>query len=129
MNGEIPSLSLQYRLEAALDYAKQFPHVYLILSGGQGAGEHISESEAMKRFLVENGIERNGYWLKTCLLLHMKIYFIQPRMIPDSEDRSNNYYKRLSSSKSKKYCSKSRFSNRCSCSKNTESCGTEIENT
>ena len=79
VNGEKPSLSLQYRLDAALDYAKQYPHVYLILSGGQGAGEHISESEAMRRFLIENGIPRNGYWLKTYLLLHMKIYFIQPR--------------------------------------------------
>ena len=37
VNGETPSLSLQYRLDAALDYAIQFPHVYLILSGGQGA--------------------------------------------------------------------------------------------
>ena len=34
-----------------------YPHVYLILSGGQGPGEHISESEAMKRFLVKNGIQ------------------------------------------------------------------------
>ena len=57
VNGEIPSLSLQYRLDAALDYAKENPHVYLILSGGQGAGEHISEAKAMKRFLVENGIQ------------------------------------------------------------------------
>ncbi|WP_246231530.1 YdcF family protein [Sporosarcina jiandibaonis] len=56
VNGEIPSLSLQYRLDAALDYAQQHPHVYLILSGGQGAGEHISEAEAMTRFLVENDI-------------------------------------------------------------------------
>ncbi len=57
VNGEIPSLSLQFRLDAALEYAIQYPHVYLILSGGQGPGEHISESEAMKRFLVKNGIQ------------------------------------------------------------------------
>ena len=42
VNGEIPSLSLQFRLDAALEYAIQYPHVYLILSGGQGPGEHIT---------------------------------------------------------------------------------------
>lgn len=57
VNGEIPSLSLRYRLEAALSYANEFPNVKLILSGGQGEGEIISEAEAMRIFLVENGIK------------------------------------------------------------------------
>lgn len=56
VNGEIPSLSLRYRLDAALDYANKYPHVLLVLSGGQGVGEHISEGEAMKKYLIENGI-------------------------------------------------------------------------
>lgn len=56
VNGETPSLSLQYRLEAALQYAKQYPHVNMILSGGQGADEFISEAEAMKRYLMAHGI-------------------------------------------------------------------------
>lgn len=64
VNGETPSLSLQYRLDAALDYAKLYPHVNLILSGGQGAGEHISEAEAMKRFLVEHGIQEERLLLE-----------------------------------------------------------------
>ena len=38
VNGEIPSLSLLYRLEVALDYANEYPHVKFVLSGGQGAG-------------------------------------------------------------------------------------------
>lgn len=50
------SLSLQYRLNAALEYANEHPHVTMILSGGQGPDEHISEAEAMRRFLTENGI-------------------------------------------------------------------------
>ncbi|KAA0966941.1 YdcF family protein [Sporosarcina sp. ANT_H38] len=50
------SLSLQYRLNAALEYANEHPHVTMILSGGQGPDEHISEAEAMSRFLTENGI-------------------------------------------------------------------------
>lgn len=57
VNGETPSLSLRYRLDAALAYANEYPHVQFVLSGGQGPGEHISEAEAMKNYLLENGID------------------------------------------------------------------------
>src|SRR5690606_13717602 len=65
VNGEIPSLSLRYRLEAALDYAKKHPNVNLVLSGGQGPDEDITEAEAMRRFLVENGIDEDRLILET----------------------------------------------------------------
>lgn len=54
--GNIPSLSLQYRLEAALTYANENPHVKLVLSGGQGPDEDIEEAVVMQKFLLENGI-------------------------------------------------------------------------
>lgn len=59
VNGELPSLSLQRRLEVALTYALEYTHVELVLSGGQGPGEDISEAEAMKRYLTQNGIAEN----------------------------------------------------------------------
>lgn len=58
VNGTAPSLSLRYRLEAALDYARKYENVKLILSGGQGPDEDISEAEAMKTFLVNHGIDK-----------------------------------------------------------------------
>ena len=64
VNGETPSLSLRYRLEAALDYANQFPDVKFILSGGQGPDEAISEAEAMRRYLVENGVDEKRLQLE-----------------------------------------------------------------
>lgn len=63
--GEVPSLSLRYRLEAALDYANEYPHVQLVLSGGQGPGEAISEAEAMRRYFVQNGIEADRLIVET----------------------------------------------------------------
>ncbi|MFJ7972762.1 YdcF family protein [Psychrobacillus sp. NPDC096389] len=54
--GNIPSLSLQYRLEAALAYAVENPHVKLVVSGGQGLDEDIEEAIVMRNFLIENGI-------------------------------------------------------------------------
>lgn len=54
--GNIPSLALRYRLESALAYATENPHVKLVLSGGQGPDEDIEEAMVMKNFLLENGI-------------------------------------------------------------------------
>ncbi|MEK4484147.1 YdcF family protein [Psychrobacillus sp. FSL H8-0484] len=54
--GNIPSLALRYRLESALTYATENPHVKLVLSGGQGPDEDIEEAAVMKAFLLEHGI-------------------------------------------------------------------------
>lgn len=57
--GNIPSLALQYRLDAALAYAKEYAHVKLVLSGGQGPDEDIEEAVVMREFLMNNGIEES----------------------------------------------------------------------
>lgn len=58
VKGETPSLTLVQRLEKAIEYVNsQKKEVKIIVSGGQGSGEDISEAEAMKRYLVDNGIE------------------------------------------------------------------------
>lgn len=51
------SLTLYNRLDVALDYLKEHDNSKAILSGGQGPGEDITEAEAMKRFLIEKGID------------------------------------------------------------------------
>lgn len=57
VHGEIPSLSLQERLEAALEYLEEHPDAFGVVSGGRGPGENISEAECMYRYLTENGID------------------------------------------------------------------------
>ncbi|WP_338754128.1 YdcF family protein [Bacillus sp. FJAT-52991] len=56
VNGTEMSLSLQYRVNTALDYLKKNPESKVIVSGGRGSEEAISEAEAMKQFFIENGI-------------------------------------------------------------------------
>lgn len=56
--GDTPSLTLIQRLETSLDLIKLHPDVKVIVSGGQGPGETITEAEAMKRFLVSKGVDR-----------------------------------------------------------------------
>ena len=47
LHGDEPSLSLTDRLSAALDYTEAHPQAMVIVSGGQGAGENMTEAEAM----------------------------------------------------------------------------------
>ncbi len=56
VRGDKPSRSLQKRLDTALDYAENNPNTMLVLSGGQGDGEDISEARAMFEYLQYNGI-------------------------------------------------------------------------
>ena len=50
------STSLEYRLDTALNYLKSNSDVKVIVSGGQGPYEEITEAQAMKEFLVTRGI-------------------------------------------------------------------------
>ncbi|MBD8067605.1 YdcF family protein [Bacillus sp. PS06] len=56
VKGTTPSLSLQYRIDAAAEYLKENEHTIAIASGGQGTGEDISEAEAIKTELIKHGI-------------------------------------------------------------------------
>ena len=47
---------LRYRLDAALDYLSDNPDTMVVVSGGQGPGENLSEAEAMQNYLVDHGI-------------------------------------------------------------------------
>ncbi|MBQ5991176.1 MAG: YdcF family protein [Clostridia bacterium] len=54
--GEEPSITMQHRLEGAARYLDENPETKAVASGGQGAGEDISEAECMRRYLTEHGI-------------------------------------------------------------------------
>lgn len=56
--GNEPGLTLRGRLDRALEYVKSNDNdCKIVVSGGKGDGENISEAEAMKRYLVERGIK------------------------------------------------------------------------
>ena len=57
--GTTPSVSLRARLDAALDYLAERPDIPIVVSGGQGNAEDITEAECMYRYLVRNGIEES----------------------------------------------------------------------
>ena len=57
VHGKTPSLTLKRRLDKAVEYHTQNPNAIIIVSGGQGAQEDISEAEAMKIYLIQNGVK------------------------------------------------------------------------
>ena len=59
VNGETPSLTLRTRIDAAAAYLEEHPDVPVILSGGQGPGEAITEAECMRRALVRRGADES----------------------------------------------------------------------
>ena len=52
------SNSLKQRLDRAIEYSEEYPNTVLVLSGGKGPGEEISEARAMYEYLQYNGIPR-----------------------------------------------------------------------
>lgn len=57
VKGSRVSRSLRYRLDTAADYLKDNKQTKVIVSGGQGKGEDVTEAEAMYVYLVDKGVE------------------------------------------------------------------------
>lgn len=51
-----PSVLLQDRLDKALAYLQEHDQITVIVSGGQGPDEPVSEAQCMRDYLVEHGI-------------------------------------------------------------------------
>lgn len=56
IRGERVSVGLAKRLNKAYEYHLQNPEAVIIVSGGQGPQEDISEALAMKRYLINKGV-------------------------------------------------------------------------
>lgn len=64
LHGSAPSLTLKSRLEAALDYLNAHPEAVAVLTGGQGAGETVTEASAMAKWLTDRGIDPKRLYLE-----------------------------------------------------------------
>lgn len=54
--GEEVGPNLELRLELALDYYEKNPDVRIVVSGGKGEGEDITEALGMERYLISRGV-------------------------------------------------------------------------
>ena len=64
VNGTEPSAALRNRAKLAADYLAEHPDAVVIVSGGQGWDEGISEAECAKGVLLELGIEESRIFIE-----------------------------------------------------------------
>lgn len=65
IKGSELSLTLQQRLDTSLTYANKKKDIPIIVSGGQGPGEDVTEAEAMSNYLISKGISKNRIILES----------------------------------------------------------------
>ena len=56
IRGDVPSMSLVQRSNAAVKYLEEHPNAIAIASGGQGADENLSEGQCIFNLMTEKGI-------------------------------------------------------------------------
>lgn len=56
VNGKTPTASLVKRLDTAAEYLEKNKEAYVIVSGGKGPQEDVTEAEAMSDYLLSKGI-------------------------------------------------------------------------
>jgi uncharacterized SAM-binding protein YcdF (DUF218 family) len=62
--GTVPSPALKNRLDRGLEYLTAHPEALVIVSGGLGRGEEMTEASAMKSYLMEKGIDEKRILLE-----------------------------------------------------------------
>ncbi len=64
VRGNVPSLMLRSRIDAAADYLKAHPEAKAVCTGGQGSGEELSEGACIRRELIALGIAEDRLYLE-----------------------------------------------------------------
>lgn len=64
LHGDTPSAILTARLRTARDYLDAHPEAVAVLTGGQGAGESVTEASAMAAWLTRQGVDPARLYLE-----------------------------------------------------------------
>lgn len=59
VKGNVATIAVQSRLDAALDYLRENPDTVVVVSGGQGRQETVSEASVMSAYLVDHGLDKS----------------------------------------------------------------------
>ncbi len=59
IRGEEISYALKYRLDKAIEYNEKNPDALIVVTGGRGPQESVTEAYAMEKYLVGNGIDKD----------------------------------------------------------------------
>lgn len=73
IKGNQVSRTLQLRLDKTIEYAQKNPNALIVVSGGQGPQETVTEACAMEKYLLENGIRAERILKEEQATPHRKI--------------------------------------------------------
>lgn len=59
-----PSILLQDRLDTALDYLDDHPDMKVVVTGGQGSDEPVSEAQSMYDYLTAHGVDGENIYME-----------------------------------------------------------------
>ncbi|GAE89823.1 YdcF family protein [Acetivibrio straminisolvens] len=59
LKGDQITPTFRNRLDKGIEYLRANPELKVVVTGGQGPGEDLTEAEAMRRYLVNHGIEED----------------------------------------------------------------------
>ncbi|MBE7036376.1 MAG: YdcF family protein [Ruminococcaceae bacterium] len=59
IRGDRVTLPLKMRLDKAIEYHHKNPDAFIVVTGGQGLQETVTEAYAMEKYLIQNGVEKN----------------------------------------------------------------------
>lgn len=59
IRGDKVTLTLKQRLDTAIGYHNKNPDSVIVVTGGQGFQEIVTEASAMEKYLIENGIDKS----------------------------------------------------------------------
>lgn len=59
VSGDKVTLPLKQRLDIAVKYHSRNPAALIVVSGGQGFQETVTEASAMEKYLIANGVDKN----------------------------------------------------------------------
>ncbi|HHV28036.1 MAG TPA: DUF218 domain-containing protein [Clostridium sp.] len=59
LKGDKITPTFQNRLDKGIEYLLANPEIKVVVTGGQGPGEDLTEAEAMKRYLANHGIDED----------------------------------------------------------------------
>ena len=98
VRGTKPSLSLERRLDAALEYLSDYPESTAIVTGGKGPGEDITEAKCMFDWLTERGVEPSRVLMEDKATSTMENLRFSFEMIRDRGDEPDGNVAIVSSS-------------------------------
>lgn len=90
VHGYTPSNSLIMRLNKCIEYTQINKAAVIVVSGGQGPQEKISEAEAMADYLVANGVDSNRILIEN-KATSTNENFINSKKILDEHFQGNSY--------------------------------------